>query len=313
MPVNATLQVIGLGQCCLDILGQAHHYPELDEKAELHSLIVQGGGPVATALVTLARLGVPVAIIAAVGDDEFGQQIREGLLSEEVDCSYLSQVHGTSSQVAFITVDGEGHRNIFWHRGTACPEAPESLPALLSSSVRILHLDGLHLESSITAAEVARRQGVTTVLDAGTFRQGIENLLPLIDHLVVSEKFAREISDDNETALTHLSGYGAEAVTITLGKSGSLSLSAAGQVFQQPAFAVETVDTTGCGDVFHGGYIYGLLQNWPLRKTIRFAAACAALKTRALGGRTAIPTLSEVETFLNDQRRGMETFENRRC
>ena len=296
-------QVVGLGQCCLDILGQTDCYPELDQKAELSSLLVQGGGPVATALVTLARLDVPVAMIGAVGDDEFGGQIRAGLVAEKVDCTYLVQSQGASSQVAFIAVDAAGHRNIFWHRGTACLALPGSFWALLSDSVRILHLDGLHLEPAIAAAQVARKLNVTTVLDAGTLRPGVEELLPLIDHLVVSEKFARQISGhvDPEIGLQHLARYGATATTITLGHAGSLSMDAEGQVFRQAAFLGNAVDTTGCGDVFHGGYLYGLLQNWPLPQAVRFAAACAALKTRALGGRSALAGLQEVNSFLKLQ------------
>jgi ribokinase len=83
-----------------------------------------------------------------------------------------------------------------------------------------------------------------------------------------------------------------------MGRSGSLTVGKGLEPFLQPAFDVEAIDTTGCGDVFHGGYIYGLLQSWPIKETVRFAAACAALKTRALGGRTAIPSLQEVEHFL---------------
>ncbi len=292
--------VIGLGQCSLDILGQVDKYPALDEKAEMNSLLVQGGGPVATALVTLSRLSVPVAIVGAVGDDDFGRQIREGLFQERVDCTYLSQSPHSSSQVAFVTVDAQGHRNIFWHRGAALPVVPKQLPSLLTDSVRVLHLDGLHLETAIAAAKLARRQAVTSVLDAGTLRPGIEGLLPFIDHLVVSEKFSRQFlgRDDPEAAIQGLLGYGSVVVTVTMGRSGSLSAGKGVLPFHQPAFAVEAIDTTGCGDVFHGGYIYGLLQDWPIERSVRFAAACAALKTRALGGRTAIPTLQEVESFL---------------
>lgn len=295
--------VVGFGQCSLDILGQTDSYPELDQKTELNSLLLQGGGPVATALVTLARLGVPVAMVGAVGDDVFGRNIRQGLAEEKVDCTYLVQSPGASSQVAFIAVDAEGHRNIFWHRGTARPAVPDAFPALLSNSVRILHLDGLHLEQSIAAATLARSMKVVTVLDAGTLRPGMERLLPLIDHLVVSEKFASQVvhRNDPEAALKQLAGYGAGAVTVTLGKAGSLSMNVDGQVFRQAAFAVAAIDTTGCGDVFHGGYIYGVLRDWPLPQTVRFAAACAALKTRAMGGRTAIPTLQETESFLLSQ------------
>ena len=303
MPDNRKPQVVGLGQSCLDILGQTKSYPDLDQKVELNSLLTQGGGPVATALVTLARLGVSVAMVGAVGDDAFGRQIREGLEDEKVDCRDLVQATEATSQVAFISVDTEGHRNIFWHRGTANFALPESFSTLLVNSARILHLDGLHLEPAIAAAKVARSMNVVTLLDAGTLRPGIEKLLPLIDHLVVSEKFARQANDhdDPEATLKYLAGYGAEAVTITYGSSGSVSLSTDGHVFRQSAFKVDAVDTTGCGDVFHGGYSFGLLQGWPLPQTVRFAAACAALKTRALGGRTAIPTLQEVDSFLQNQ------------
>lgn len=295
-------QVVGFGQCSLDILGQVGQYPHLDQKAELRSLQMQGGGPVATAMVTLARLGIPVAFAGAIGDDEFGQKIYQGLLDEQVDCRPLVTMEGCSSQVAFISIDDQGHRNIFWHRGTASPQVTDAFQSLLSDPVRVLHLDGLHLESAVAAATIARERNLVTVLDAGTLRPGVEKLLPLIDHLVVSEKFACQLlnRDDPQSALGELIDYGAKAVTVTLGASGSFSLDSAGESFLQKAFPVDVIDTTGCGDVFHGGYIYGLLQNLSLRQTVRFAAACAALKTRAVGGRTAIPTLCEVNSFLDN-------------
>jgi ribokinase len=301
MTVKMTPQVVGVGQCSLDILGQVDRYPELDQKVELSSLLIQGGGPVATALVTLARLGVPVAMAGATGDDEFGRQIRCGLEKENVDCTRLIHAPGSASQIAFIAVDDAGHRNIFWHRGDVSPTIPDSLADLLPDGARILHLDGLHLDVAVAAAELARTRDVTTVLDAGTLRPGMTSLLPLIDHLVVSARFARQIlPGEDAAALSHLAGYGARAVTITGGKSGSLSMGADGRIFHQPAFTVDVVDTTGCGDVFHGGYIYGLLQEWSLPEIVRFAAACAALKTRAMGGRTAIPRLLEVQDFLQN-------------
>lgn len=293
-------QVVGLGQCSLDLLGRLDHYPALDQKAELDDFLVQGGGPVATALVTLARLGVPVAMIGRTGDDAFGGWIRQGLLDEGVDCRGLGVDPGRTSQVAFIGVDAEGHRNIFWHRGSARPADLSPIDLSQIAAAKFLHLDGLHQEAAIAAARIAREHGVVTVLDAGTRRPGIERLLPLVDHLVVSERFARQTvqGGDPADALEPLLETGAAAVTVTLGRHGSLTRRHSGDAFAQPAFPVEAVDTTGCGDVFHGGYIYGLLQHWPLPRTVRFAAACAALKTRRLGGRTAIASLPEVEAFL---------------
>jgi sulfofructose kinase len=303
MPFGDSPQVVGLGQCSLDILGRMNCYPELDQKVELTSLLMQGGGPVATALVTLARLGIETAMVGATGDDQFGQQIRKELSEEKIDCTHLLVQPGTSSQVAFIAVDARGHRNIFWHRGTASPEIPQSLERFLPASVRLLHLDGLHPEVAVAAAKLARNRQVTTMLDGGTLRPGMEPLLPLIDHLVVSEKFARQFSSDSDpdVILRRLAAYGAQAVTITFGSLGSRSIDSEGRIFCQKAYAMDVLDTTGCGDVFHGGYIYGLLQKWPLPRILEFAAACAALKTRAVGGRTAIPGLQEVMTFLQQR------------
>ncbi|MCK4535952.1 MAG: sugar kinase, partial [Desulfuromonadales bacterium] len=204
---------------------------------------------------------------------------------------------------AFIVVDAAGHRTIFWHRGSARPLADRQVDVSLIAAASVLHLDGLQVEASLAAAQIAREHGVVTVLDGGTFRDGTAELLPLIDHLVVSEKFARQVGgDDLHDTLALLLQYGAKAVTITFGAQGSQTLLAGGSCFNMPAFPVDAIDTTGCGDVFHGAYIYGLLKNWPIPETVRFAAACAALKTRALGGRTAIPTLVETQAFLGKHR-----------
>lgn len=297
--VNNSGPVVGLGQCSLDFLGTLVKYPDRDQKAELDAMLVQGGGPAATALVTLARLGIDTAFWGRVGGDDYGARIREGLLAEGVDCSNLRVDMAGSSQVAFIVVDGKGHRNVFCHQGSARPLTPAEIDPARISKAAILHLDGMQTEAALAAAVIAREQGVPTVLDGGSWKEGTPCLLPLIDHLVVSEKFALQTGcDDLPHALKKLATYGAHAVTITAGRQGSLTL-ANGKVFRMPAFPVTAVDTTGCGDVFHGSYIYGLLMGWNIRQVIRFAAACAALKTRALGGRTGIPLLPEVEEFLN--------------
>ncbi len=298
-------QVVGVGQCSLDLLGRVARYPAVDQKAELEEVLTQGGGPVATALVALARLGVTTAFFGRIGDDEHGHRIRGDLVDEGIDCRGLLTDPGATSQFAFIAVEaGSGHRNIFWTRGSARPLLADEIDAAAIASCRVLHLDGLQFEAAVAAAVIARRHGVVTVLDGGTLRPESERLLPLIDHLVVSERFARQLCpSDTPVALARLLEYGATAATITFGAGGSHTLTRAGDSFHVPAFAVPVVDTTGCGDVFHGGYIYGLLQGWPLRKLVVFAAACAALKTRALGGRTAIPTLAEVESLLAGQGR----------
>ncbi len=295
------ITVVGLGQCSIDILGGLTQYPPVDSKCDLDTVLIQGGGPVATALVTLARLGVASAFVGRIGGDDFGRRIGRGLEDEGVDCRHLLVDDAAGSQFAFIAVEqGSGHRTIFCHRGSCRPLSVEELPTELIRSSRLLHLDGSHLDAALAAARQAKGNGVITVLDGGSWRPGIEELLPLIDHLVVSARFAEHLLPGRPVreALPLLLAYGCRAATVTDGEAGSHTLSRAGKGFHQSAFAVKSVDTTGCGDVFHGGYLYGLLQNWSLRRTVRFAAACAAIKATALGGRTAIPTLTEVEALL---------------
>lgn len=301
--VPPALAVVGLGQCSLDLLGLIEQFPEADQKTELAAPLLQGGGPVATALVTLARLGVATAVVGRIGGDDFGCKIRQGLEAEGVDTRALLVDPGGSSQFACIAVEPQqGTRNIFWTRGTAAALTPAEIPLGLISGARLLHLDGLQLEASLAAATLARQEGVVTVLDGGTLRPGMKQLLPLIDHLVVSERFARQIAPDAVTAaaIDRLFAWGAQAVTVTLGARGCLGRSADGPLLRLPAFPVTVVDTTGCGDVFHGGYLFGLLQGWDLAQRLRFASACAVLKARSLGGRTAIPRYAEVMSWLAD-------------
>lgn len=293
--------VVGLGQCSLDIIGRIDDYPEIDTKTELNETLIQGGGPVATALVTLARLGVSTAFVGKIGDDSFGPRIRSGLISEGVDCEGLVTEVGARSQFAFVAVDQDGHRNIFWKRGSYRPLVKSEIDPKMIVNSRILHLDGLQVEISVLAAKLARKHKITTVLDGGTLRPSMLELMRYIDHAVVSEKFAWQLvgNEGPKVALEKLLEYGCAAATVTLGVKGSWTLTGAGEFFHQPIYDVKVVDTTGCGDVFHGGYIYGLLRQWPVKAAVRFATACAAIKTRKLGGRTAIPTLKEVEAFLH--------------
>ncbi len=300
------VRVVGLGQCSQDLFGRVPLYPSVDQKVELLETFSQGGGPVATALVTLSRLGVRTAIASRTGGDDLGTMIRRGLVDEGVDCFHLLVDPSGTSQFAFIAVDPFGHRNIFWTRGSARPLSETEIPLSLIAQSTVVHLDGLHLDAAVTAARHARHCGVTTVLDGGTFRPGTERLLPWIDHLVVSTRFARQVcdSENTEKVLSRLLQWGAEVAVVTRGAEGCFFRQrgeTGTTVHHQSAFAIEAVDTTGCGDVFHGGYIYGLLEGWELLRTVRFASACAALKAQSLGGRTAIATRNEVDVFLSRQ------------
>jgi ribokinase len=295
------IEVVGLGQACVDYLGRVSSYPCEDGKVELLDLRSQCGGPASTALVTLSRLGVKTSFLGSISDDPIGVEILKGLRGGRVDLSSLKITPGHTSQFAFIAISREsGNRTIFWHRGSVPPLKKEDVDLSPFVGARVLHLDGLMIEASIEAARQAKARGLKVVLDAGTMRDGSLELVSQIDVLIASARFAVPLVGEDspaEKALEALSPFGPKEIVITLGSKGSVGWNR-GEIIGQSAFPVEVVDTTGAGDVYHGAYLYGLLQGWDMRKCMRFASAASALKCRVIGARAGIPSLEEVTRFL---------------
>ena len=296
-------RVVGLGQACVDYLGRVPVYPEEDQKVELLDIQQQCGGPASTAMVTLARLGVKTSFLGSVSDDPFGVKIVEGLKKENnVDFRFLKITPGYTSQFAFIAISKSGgHRTIFWHRGSVPHLEPRDIDISPFSNAEILHLDGLMVEASIEAARQAKKLGIKVVMDAGTMREGSRELAALTDVLIASEKFPQPLVGKNaspENGLHALHNLGPGVVVITMGQRGSVGWDGNNLIWQK-AFPVHAVDTTGAGDVYHGAYIYGMLQGWEMRKCMRFASAASAIKCKAIGARAGIPGLKEIEALMD--------------
>ena len=303
------MHVVGIGQCALDYLFIVDCFPAPDTKKEVIEWAVCGGGPVATALVGLSKLGIKSSFYGIAGDDESGKKIEDSLLSNGVNVRGLMRRPKSSSQTAFIAVEkGSGRRTIFWKRPSGSPLKPEEIPEDFLHNTDFLLLDGLMTEVSLYAAEKAREKHIPVMLDAGRVREGMRELASVSDYVVASDEFGRDLVKENNTpldsavyrpedALLHMKSFGAKACTLTIGAKGSLTLTG-GEIFHTPALTIDVIDTTGAGDVFHGGYIYGLLQKWGIREVVRFATAFASLKCRKLGGRAGIPGLEEVMAFL---------------
>ena len=300
---NVCMQVVGIGQCSLDYIAFVDSYPHANTKKEVIEWHEMGGGPVATALVTLSRLGVSCSFHGIIGDDLAGEKIRESLAVEGIDITGLVQRDNTVSQQAFIAVErGTGTRTIFWKRPSGEALSGHELQADFIKGARFLLLDGLMSDISIFAATCAKEQSIPVMLDAGRERPGMLKVAELSDYVVASEEFSNDLSWDlSEKKLQQVrSKIGIDVLTITQGKQGSITASD-NQYFHVPAFGTTVIDTTGAGDVFHGGYIYGLLQGWNLKDTVMFASAVAALKCSKVGGRTGIPTIDEIELFLMER------------
>ncbi|MBU2498530.1 MAG: sugar kinase [Proteobacteria bacterium] len=299
--MNQDIQVIGLGQACLDYLGTVTLFPHEDEKVELLDIRRLCGGPASTAMVTLSRLGVRTSFLGSVSDDPFGAEILEGLDKEGVDRRFLKITPGHTSQFAFIAISqGTGKRTVFWHRGSVPHLKAEDVDLSPYRSAQVLHLDGLMLEASLEAARQAGDLRMKVVLDAGAMREGSLQLVSLVDVLIASERFAEPFIGPGasaEAALRRLCGLGPKEVVVTLGARGSIGWDG-NKTHRQEAFPINAVDTTGAGDVYHGAYIYGMLQKWGMADCMCFASATSALKCRAIGAREGIPSLGEINALI---------------
>ena len=291
------VQVFGLGQCSLDYLGKIKDYPPPDRKCEFSDLVIQGGGPVATALAALARWSVSCAFAGVRGDDFFGSMIQASLDEEGIDTRGLVVRKGYESQFAFIAAEpGIARRTIFWRRPTGPPLKPEEIDYRMLESAKIFHTDGRFMEASLAAGRGARKAGVAVVVDADTFHEGLIELAGLCDYFIASEHFAAAFLKGNspKEACRRIAGLGPRAAAVTLGERGYVAL-AEGRMIERAAYPVEAVDTTGCGDVFHAGFIYGLIRKWDYEKCFDFASWAAARVSLKLGGRTGIPSLREIQ------------------
>ena len=254
---------------------------------------MQPGGQVPTALVALQRWGLRTAYVGSFGDDAGGVLARSALAIEGVDLAATVVRANTAQQVAVILIDEiSGERSVLWQRVDTLVLRAHEVPENVVQSGRALLMDAVDLPAATAAARVAQGAGVLTVLDADTPAAGIEALLRHTDVLIVGAEFPAQLTGcaDLRAALRAAAKLGPWFVGVTLGPGGALAY-VHGRFHYVPAYRVAVVDSTGAGDIFHAGTIYGVLQGWPVSDTLRFAAAAAALKCERLGGRPGIPTM----------------------
>ena len=292
--------ICGIGQCSLDYLGRIPAYPPPDVKCEFSGLVIQGGGPVATALVALSRWGMRCSFAGIIGDDAFGQAIETSLRNEGIDTSNLLVRRNSASQFAFITVEPDtGRRTIFWQRPTGIPLQPWEIPQEQIRKSDVLHTDGLFIEASLQACRIARQAGVAVVVDAGTLRDGMLELARSSDYFIASETFARQLVGNRDPldACALLLDQGPRLAAVTLGAAGYAAL-CDGEVIRKPAYPVNALDTTGCGDVFHGAYAAALARGCSIPRAMEVATVAAGLKATQAGGRRGIPDWATVQHHL---------------
>ena len=295
---------IGIGFCSNDHLAVLPFIP-MDTKVRMLSHRIMGGGPAANSTAGAASLGKSAAFVGTVGDDADGDMILRDFRAQGVDTSMVKVRPGATSAIAYLWIEEKtGNRSCAWTReGLDELTADEINPEAIASA-KVLHVDGHNAAGAIAAAKVAREAGVLVNYDAGTHRDGMEELLGLADLMICSEEFILKLTGlkDAEEAVRQVwAKYHPKVCGATMGVRGSMAFD--GKDFVRcPAFKVEkVVDTTGCGDLFHTGFAIRYLETQDLMECQRFGAAVSAIKCRGLSGRPpSAPTRAEVEEFLSN-------------
>ena len=300
-PSSQTPDVISVGIATIDYLAAVRRGSPMERLGRefVERYGVEGGGIAATAGVASSRLGLRTAHWGCVGRDEAGEAIIAGLKKEGVSTRQVVRVLGGRTTVGFVLVDAAtGERRLLFYPGTGpLPRVPR-FPWSQVKRAKAIVLDAWWLALSIEVARRAKATGVPVVADV-TPADYLSGLLAQVD-VVFAPRPAELEEVSAETVapvLEQLHRYGPSVVGITLGAEGCWYSIGAGPM-HQPAFSVQVVDTTGAGDTFHGAIAYGLARGWEVPRTVEFASAVAALKCRALGGRSGIPSLQETLVFL---------------
>jgi len=299
MTMLSKVDLVGVGLNATDTLIPLESFPAPGSKVEYRTASVLPGGQVATTVVACQHWGMRTRYVGKLGDDDAAALHRREFARAGVE-TQLVTVSGCASPQSLIIVDGGGERTVLCRRDERLVLQPGELEREWIVNARALHVDGHDTVAATVAAGWARAAGVRVVADIDEVYPGVEELLEKIDHLIVSRDFPCRLmaEPDLEEALRQMHRrYGCLLTAATLGAEGVVAWDGK-QFHYAPAYCVPVVDTTGAGDIFHAGFIYGLLQDWPLQRQLDFACAAAALNCMAVGARGGIEKLEAIEKLM---------------
>jgi sulfofructose kinase len=303
LPGERPFDAVGFGLNAVDHLIVVPEYPAFDTKMRLVEHKQSAGGQTATAMVALRRLGLKTAYAGRFGSDPEGLFGFQTLKDDDVNVEFVEIVEDARNQIAFITIDARsGERTIIWDRDDRLAYKREEAPIEFGPLGKVLHLDAHDPPACARVAQAARDAGTIVSADIDNVYEGLPELLPLIDILIGSKEFPGRVTgiSDERAALVELKNrYGCALVGMTMGAAGAVVYHE-GSFIESAGFKApgSCRDTTGAGDAFHGGFLYGFLTGEDIETSLRLGNAVAAMKCSALGARTALPTKSELVQFL---------------
>ncbi len=296
---------VGFGTNAVDFLIVVPEYPAFNSKIKLTDYIQAAGGEVATTMVGLSRLGLKTSYVGRFGTDREGDFGLKSLRDEAVDVRFAEQIARARTQIAFIVIDERsGERTVIWHRDEKLAYRGTDAPTDAAALGKVLHFTPHDTKVCLNLAQKARAEGTIVSSDIDNMFEGITELLPHVDIFISSAEFPEKlvgIKDQRQSLLEIKSRFGCSIVGMTLGENGSLIL-CENEFIRSKGFAVPNgcKDTTGAGDAFRAGFLYGLLAGETVENAARAANAVAALKCRELGARTALPNNAELAELIKN-------------
>jgi len=299
-PAPGSPSIFAVGHATWDLLATVPTFPVEDEKQEITLFEESGGGPAATAACVAARWGLRVAFAGVVGADRRGQAVVDELVAHGVDCGLVERRAEHRTPTSLVIVNAEnGSRTIINHKRPTAPLqlAAAALAQELAGPPPILLFDGHELPAA--AAALAAFPRASSILDAGSVREGTLALAGRVTHLAASMRFARQLTGIEPrqgpaaaaSALAALRARfpGPASITITLAEQGAITEQAGGPVQRFAAPAVQVVETTAAGDIWHGALAYALARGADFAEAVALAIAAASDSVTRAGGRASMP------------------------
>jgi ribokinase len=292
-----------IGRICVDYISLLDKFPKKNSKIPFIKYAKTIGGQSAITAVTLSRLGLKVNLVSVIGDDEEGRFVLKNLKKESVSTKNIKKIFRYRTPIAFVwTEKSTAKRTIVYQKFSIRNILSKKFLIKIIRDSKIVFVDHQGIKSIIRYAEYFKKFNTKIVFDAERVTEDVLNFLPRVNYLICSEDFIKEYIKkfylkNLTTALKKLYSLGIEIVCCTLGEKGCVAIFN-NKYYVSKSIKIKAIDTTGAGDVFHGGFIFGIIKNWDIKKILNFANYVAGKSCLSLGGTYSIPKIDDIpKTF----------------